>query len=145
MPNKNTSPKVCSISHKGGRMTSMLHSKSGVGQTSTIAQKIPPIIRAIPSTPGITSPGTRKISTSTKHAPKRKTSNSSCPANPATYFEPKKTSKRIIPATPKMPKPGVLNSTNIQTKPILKIRGAIPLSQSPVSSAQLISIFSSFH
>ena len=88
-------------------------------------------------TPGIINPGTRKISINMKQIPSKKTTISSWPAKPATYFDPKKTSNKTIPETPKIPNPGVLNSTKIHTKPMLKISGAMPLSQSPLSRPNL--------
>ena len=139
-PKTKVIPIVCKSSCMGKRNTSTLQVKSGVGQTSTIAQKIAPIIMVNPMMPGIIKPGTKKISTSTRQTPNKKMINSSWPARPATYFDPKNTKSKVMPATPKIPKPGVLNSTKIQTKPMLSKIGAIPFSHKPISSAQFTSI-----
>ena len=90
----------------------MFQEKSELGQMSTIAHKIDPKIIKVPKTAGKINPGNKKSSITTKDTPIRKNIISSCPAKPETYLEPKKISTKIIPATPKKPKPGVLNSIN---------------------------------
>ena len=65
-PRARARPTDCIISQSGGRNTSISHLKSGVGHTSTIAQKIEPIIRTNPKSPGSKSPGTTSTTKMTK-------------------------------------------------------------------------------
>ena len=119
---------------------SKLQEKSVFGHTSTIAQRIDPKIINNPIIAGKIRPGSTKSSKITKDTPSKNTSTSSCPARPDTYLEPKKISTNIIPAIPKKPKPGVLNSINSPSNPIPIIIGPTELSHNPALSAQLISI-----
>ena len=114
--------------------------KSVLGQTTTIAHNIDPMIIQRPIIAGKISPGNKKSSSTTNETPNRKTKISSCPANPDTYFDPKKIKTKTMPAIPKNPKPGVLNSINKPSNQIPIIIGPIEFSQRPTFSAQFISI-----
>ena len=87
------------------------------GQISAIDHSSDPSISTMPVSAMTTVPGAKKISSPTRSTPIAKTRIGSCPDSPATKLLRNTIASSTMPVIPKIPKPGVLNSTNKATRP----------------------------